>query len=44
MRVIITKRIRWARNVVCVGEMRNSYKFLVGKPEGKTLLGRPTHR
>jgi hypothetical protein len=24
-------------------EMRNTYKILVGKPEGKRLLGRPTH-
>jgi hypothetical protein len=26
------------------GEMRNSYKVLVGKPEGKRPLGRPRHR
>jgi len=25
-------------------EMRNSYKILVGKPEGKRLLGRPSRR
>jgi hypothetical protein len=29
---------RWARNVACIGEMRNSYKVLVRKPEGKRLL------
>jgi hypothetical protein len=28
----------------CVGEKRNAYKLLVGKPEGKNLLGRPRHR
>jgi hypothetical protein len=27
-----------------MGEMRNSYKILVGKPEEKTPLGRPKHR
>jgi hypothetical protein len=26
------------------GEMRNSYKILVGKPEGKRPLGRPRRR
>jgi hypothetical protein len=24
--------------------MRNAYKILVGKPEGKSPLGRPRHR
>jgi len=27
-----------------MGEMRNAYKILVGKPEGKTSLRRPRHR
>jgi hypothetical protein len=27
-----------------MGEMRNAYKILVGKPEGKILLGRPRYR
>jgi hypothetical protein len=26
------------------GEMRNAYRFLVGKPEGKRPLGRPRRR
>jgi hypothetical protein len=26
------------------GEKRNAYRLLVGKPEGKSLLGRPRHR
>jgi hypothetical protein len=26
------------------GEKRNAYRILVGKPEGKRLLGRPRHR
>jgi hypothetical protein len=27
-----------------VGEKRDTYKFLVGKPEGNRTLGRPWHR
>jgi hypothetical protein len=27
----------------CVGEIRNAYSNLVGKPEGKRPLGRPRH-
>jgi hypothetical protein len=27
-----------------VREKRNVYRFLVGKPKGKRLLGRPMHR
>jgi hypothetical protein len=26
------------------GEKRNAYRILVGKPEGKSPLGRPRHR
>jgi hypothetical protein len=28
----------------CMEEMRNIYKVLVGKPEGKALFRRPRHR
>jgi hypothetical protein len=31
-------RIIWAGHVICIGEMRNAYKILVGKPEGKSHL------
>jgi hypothetical protein len=27
-----------------IGEKRNAYKVLAGKPEGKRSLGRPRHR
>jgi hypothetical protein len=27
-----------------MGEKRNAYRILVGKPEGRRLLGRPRHR
>jgi hypothetical protein len=31
-------------HVAHMGEMRNACKILVGKPEGKRPLSRPTHR
>jgi hypothetical protein len=31
----------WAGHVARIGEKRNVYKLLVGKPEGKRPLGRP---
>jgi hypothetical protein len=37
------RRIRWVGYVARMGEMRNSYKILVGKPEEKIPLGRPRH-
>jgi hypothetical protein len=27
--------MRKARNVICMGEMKNAYKILVGRPEGE---------
>jgi hypothetical protein len=36
--------MRWAGYVISMGEMRNTYKILVGKPEGKRPLGRPKRR
>jgi hypothetical protein len=35
-------RMRWAGHVARMGEDRKVYKVLVGKPEGKRPLGRPT--
>jgi hypothetical protein len=35
IRVIKSRRMRWAGQKVRMGEMRNAYKILVGKPEGK---------
>jgi hypothetical protein len=32
--------MRWAGNVARIGEKRNAYRILVGKPEGKRSLGR----
>jgi hypothetical protein len=35
--MIKSRRMRWAGCVLCVGEMRNAFKLLVGKPEVKRL-------
>jgi hypothetical protein len=44
IRIIKTKRMRWAGHVVRMGETRNAYMLLVGKPEGRMPLGRPRRR
>jgi hypothetical protein len=41
--VIKSRRMRWARHVAHMGEKRDVYKILMGKPEGKRPLGRPGH-
>jgi hypothetical protein len=44
IRIIKSRRIRWVRHITRMGEKRNVYRLLVGKPEGKRLLGRPRCR
>jgi hypothetical protein len=44
IRVIKSKRIKYAGHVAPIGEMRNAYKILAGKPKGKKSLGRPSRR
>jgi hypothetical protein len=44
VRVIKARRMRWARHVARMGEVRDAYNILVGRPEGRMLLGRPRHR
>ena len=44
VRVIKSRIMRWAGNVVCMWERRGIYRVLVGKPEGKRHHGRPRHR
>jgi hypothetical protein len=41
IRIIKSRRMRWAGHVALMGEKRNAYRLLVGKPEGKRPLGRP---
>jgi hypothetical protein len=45
--IIITnksRRMRWAGHATRIGEKRNVYRILMGKPEGKRPLGRPRRR
>ena len=44
VRVIKSRRMRWAGHVTRTEEGRGVHKVLVGKPEGKRLLGRPRRR
>ena len=44
VRVVKSRRMRWAMHVVRMGEGRGVHRFLVGKPEGKRPLGRPRRR
>ena len=44
VRVIKSRRMRWAGHVARMGERRGVYRVLVGKPEGKRPLRRPRHR
>jgi len=41
VRVIKSRRMRWAGHVARMGEERRVYKVLVGKSEGRRPLGRP---
>jgi hypothetical protein len=36
--------MRWAEHVAHMGEMRNVYKILVGRHEGKRTFGRSRYR
>jgi len=44
VRVIKSRRMRWAGHVARMGEERGAYRVLVGKPEGRRPLGRPRRR
>ena len=44
VRVIKSRRMRWAGHLARMGEKRGVYKFLVAKPEGKRPLGRPRRK
>ena len=41
VRVVKSRRMRWAGHVVRMGEGRGVHRVLVGKPEGKRPLGGP---
>jgi hypothetical protein len=42
--MIKSRRMRWAWHVARMGEQRNVYRVLVGKPEEKRPLGISMHR
>ena len=44
VRVIKSRRMRWAGHVARMGERRCLYRILVRKPEGRRPLGRPRRR
>jgi hypothetical protein len=43
-RQIKSRRMRWVGHMTCMGEEREVYRVLVGKPEGKRPLERPRRR
>jgi hypothetical protein len=44
IRMIKSRRMRWAGHVARMGDKRNANRILVGKLEGRTPLGRPRRR
>jgi hypothetical protein len=44
VRVIKSRRMRWAGHVARMGEGRGVYRVLVGRSEGKRPLGKPKRR
>ena len=44
VRVVKSRRMRWAGHVARMGQGRVVHRVLVGKPEGKRQLGRPRRR
>jgi len=44
VRVVKSRRMRWAGHVARMGEDRGVQRVLVGEPEGKRPLGRPRRR
>jgi hypothetical protein len=44
IRMIKSRRMRWAGHVVQMGTKRNAYRILIRKPDGKGPVGRPRYR
>jgi hypothetical protein len=44
IRIMKSRRMRWAGHVARMGKKRNMCTLLVGNPDGKCPLGRPRHR
>ena len=43
-RVVKSRRLRWVGHVARMGERRDAFRVLVGKPEEKKPVGRHRHR
>jgi hypothetical protein len=44
IKILKSRRMRWEGHVARMGEKRNAYRLLVGKPKGKRPLGRLRRR
>jgi hypothetical protein len=44
IRIIKSRRMKWEGHVARIGEKRNAYRLLVGKPEGRRPRERPRRR
>jgi hypothetical protein len=44
IRVIKSRRLRWAGHVARIEKRRGAYRALVAKPEGRRPLGKPRRR
>ena len=44
VRVIKSRKLRWAGHIVRMKEGSSDFKILPNNPTGKRLLGRPRHR
>jgi hypothetical protein len=44
VRVVNSRRMRWAGHATRTGERNGAYRIFVGKSEGRRPLGRPRHR
>jgi hypothetical protein len=44
IRIIKSRRMRWAGHVAVIGEEKNACRILVGNPEGKRPRGIPRRR
>ena len=44
IRVMKSRRMRWAAHVACMVKRRRAYRGLVGKPKGKRQIGRTRRR
>jgi hypothetical protein len=44
IKMIKSRRMKWVGHVARMGEKSNTYRILVGMPEGRRPLGRPRHR